>query len=76
MCAHSTESQPYPGLHQEKCGQQVKGSNCAPLFCSGEASPGVVHPGLHPSAQERHGRVGAGPEEGYKNGQRDGTPLQ
>jgi len=25
--------------------------------------------------QERHGPVGAGPEEGHKNDQRDGTPL-
>jgi len=27
------------------------------------------------SPQHRHGCVGAGPEEGYKNHQRDGTPL-
>ena len=24
MCPHSPESQPYPGLHQKKCGQQVE----------------------------------------------------
>ena len=30
---------------------------------------------LEPSAQERHGPVGAGPNEGHKNDQRDGTPL-
>ncbi|KAK4822051.1 hypothetical protein QYF61_008860 [Mycteria americana] len=28
-----------------------------------------------PSAQERYGPVGVGPEEGHKNDQRDGTPL-
>jgi len=28
-----------------------------------------------PSAQERHGAVGAGPEEGHKNDQTDGAPL-
>ena len=24
MCPHSPESRPYPGLHQKKCGQQIK----------------------------------------------------
>jgi len=30
---------------------------------------------VEPLAQQRHGAVGAGPEEGYKNDQRTGTPL-
>jgi len=30
---------------------------------------------LPPSAQERHGPVGEGPEEGHRNDQGDGTPL-
>jgi len=34
-----------------------------PLLRSGETSVGVLHPALKPSAQERHGPVGAGPEE-------------
>jgi len=38
MCARSPGSQPHPGLHQEKCGQQVKGGDSAPLLCSGETS--------------------------------------
>ncbi|KAK4816719.1 hypothetical protein QYF61_021593 [Mycteria americana] len=67
MCAHRPESQPYPGLHQKKRGQQVEGGGSAPLLCSGETSRGVLRPALEPSAQEGHGAVGAGPEEGHEN---------
>ncbi|KAK4826898.1 hypothetical protein QYF61_012253 [Mycteria americana] len=58
MCTCSPESQPYPGLHQKKYGQQVKRGDSAPLLCSGETPPGVLHPALESSAQERHGPVG------------------
>jgi len=71
MCAHSPESQPYPGLHQKKYGQQVEGGDSAPVIHSGETPPGVLRPALDPSAQERHGPVGAYPEKGHKNDQRD-----
>ncbi|PKU42071.1 rna-directed dna polymerase from mobile element jockey- hypothetical protein [Limosa lapponica baueri] len=54
MCTGSRESQPHPGLHQEKCGQQVKGGDSAPLLHSGETPPGVLCPALESSAQERH----------------------
>jgi len=66
MCAHGPEGQLYPGLHQEKCGQQVEGGDSVSLLHSGETSPGVLRPALEPSAQERHGCVGAGPEETTK----------
>ena len=75
MFTCSPEGQPYHGLHQKKCVQQVEGGDSAPLLCSSETPPGVLHPALELSVQERHGAVGAGPEQGHKNDRRDGTPL-
>jgi len=46
MCTHSPESQPYPGLHQEKHGQQVEGGDSAPLLRSRETPSGILHPAL------------------------------
>jgi len=48
MCARSPESQLYPGLHQEKHGQQVKGGDSAPLLRSRETPLGVLHPAVEP----------------------------
>jgi len=71
MYAHSTGGQLYAGLCQKKHGQQVEGGDSAPLLCSGETPPGVLCPTLRVSEQERHGTLGAGPEEGHKIEQRD-----
>jgi len=62
-------------LHQEKCGQQVEGGDSASLLCSGETSPGVVRTALEGPAQEGHGSIGAGPEQGHKDDLGAGTPL-
>ena len=75
VCPCSPESQLYPGLHQKKCGQQDDGRDLAPLLCTGETSPGVLHPDVEYSEQGRHGPVGVRPEKGYKNDLWNGTPL-
>ena len=64
MCPHSPESELYSGLHQKKCHQQGEGGDPAALLCGGEASPGVLHPDVESSVQERHGPVGVHPEGG------------
>ena len=61
------ESQLYPVLHHDKCGQQGEGGDPAPLLCTGEVSPGVLHSDVESSEQERCGPVGMCPEEGHKN---------
>jgi len=52
-----------------------KSREVIPTLCSGESPSGVLCLYFEPSAQERRGPVGAGPQEGHKNGQRRRTPL-
>ena len=54
LVGEKPESQPYLGLHQEKRGQQGEGGDSAPLLCSCETPPGVLHPAVEASAQESH----------------------
>jgi len=75
MCACSPEGQLYPGMHSQQHGQQGEGGDSAPLLHSGETPPGVLCPALEPPAQDRHGAVGAGPEEATKTIRGAGTPL-
>jgi len=75
MFTCSPEGQPYPGLHQNQRGQQVRGGESAPVLCSGERPPGALCPALEPPAQEGHGVVGAGPEEGQKYELRAGAHV-
>ena len=50
-----------------------RGGDLAPLS-AGEASPGVLNPGVESSVQETHRPVEVYPE-GHKHQPRDGTPL-
>jgi len=51
-------------------GQQVEGGDSPPLLHSHGTPTGVLLSALESPAQERHGPVGAGPEEGHENDQR------
>ncbi|KAJ7404558.1 rna-directed dna polymerase from mobile element jockey-like [Willisornis vidua] len=66
QCALATQKD----NHVLSCSQSSVASRSrgdpAPLLCPGETPPGVLHPTLEPPAQERHGPVGASPEEAIK----------
>ena len=47
------------------------GQDPVPLLYAGETPPGVLHPDVESSVQDRHKPVGAHPEEGHRNDPRD-----
>jgi len=51
-----------------------QGGDPALLLCTGETSPGALHPDVESTVQERCRPVGVHPEEGHGNDPRDGTP--
>jgi len=65
----------YLGLHQEKCDQQGKGGDSAPLLCSHETPHGVQTLSVGPTTREGHGAVGAGSGESQDD-QRAGASPQ
>lgn len=69
------EAQWDPGLHWEECGQQVKGADPPPPLGPGEATPGVLHPVLGSSRQERQGTPGEGPVKGPEDDEGFGASL-
>ncbi|KAK4826840.1 LOW QUALITY PROTEIN: hypothetical protein QYF61_011648 [Mycteria americana] len=60
QCPGHHSQSPYPGLHPEQRGQQVEGGDSAPLLPCPETP---LEHCVQLWAQDRHGPVGAGPEE-------------
>ena len=52
MCACSLEGQLYPGVHQEKCHQQVDGRDSESLLCSCETTTEALSPDLEPQLKK------------------------
>ena len=62
-------------MPQKKHAQQSEEGDPAPLLCAAKTSPGVLHPDVESSVQQRYVAVGLHPEEGHKNAPRYGTTL-
>lgn len=61
------KGQQHPGLHYEKCFQQVKSGDPPSLLSSGETISGVLCPDLGSPLQERDGHPWAIPVKDYKD---------
>ena len=75
MCACSPESQLYPGLHQEKRGQQVEGGDSALLLHSHEIPPGSPVSSSGAPNIRRTLKCWSGSRGGHKDDQRVGVPI-
>jgi len=64
----------YLGLHQEKCDQQGKGGDSAPLLCSHETPHGIQTLSVGPTTREGHGAVGAGSGESQDDQKAGASP--
>ena len=65
VCLCSPARQPDHGLHPKQSSQQLERGDAAAVFCTDEASPGVLHLDMGSSSvQERHGTAGVCPQEG------------
>ena len=53
MSQQLQEGQWHPGVHEEKCDQQVEGGSPSPLHCPSKASSGLLCPVLGSPVQER-----------------------
>lgn len=62
------------GCIKSSVASRVREVILASLLCTGETSPGVLHPDVETSVQERHGAAAVCPEQGHENGPRDRTP--
>ena len=54
------------GCIKREGGQQGREQIVPPVLCHCKAPTRIMHPGLHPLAQEGYGAVRAGPEEAMK----------
>lgn len=62
----STNHERYIWFNFSECCQQVRGGDPSPLFCTGEATLGIVSPIPGSSVEERHGYTRESPTSGQE----------